>query len=195
MNATPTADRSDEPRETGLRRAARGLETVVAAISKTALVLAGLTTAGVFGLVCYSVVMRYFLGQPQPWVDEAVGWLLVVIVMLAIPEVQRRGDHIGIDFLSSRVSGAGRRLVLAFGLLMVVASAVILVLEGIEMVAFSRMIGVLSNQIPEVPLWLVQAFVPIGFALMLLVAGAQLVCLMLGLKPRDMAETVHGEPA
>src|SRR3712207_7614979 len=48
------------------------------------------------GLVCYSVVMRYFLGRPQPWVDEAVGWLLVVIVMLAIPEVQRRGDHIGI---------------------------------------------------------------------------------------------------
>jgi TRAP-type C4-dicarboxylate transport system permease small subunit len=182
-------------RETGLRRAARGLESAVALVSKTALALAGLTTTGVFGLVCYSVVLRYFFGSPQPWVDEAVGWLLVVTVMLAIPEVQRRGDHIGIDYLASRVSGAGRRAILAFGLLMVAASAVILVLEGIEMVEFSRVIGVLSNQIPEIPLWLVQAFVPLGFALMLLVTGAQLLCVALGLKPRDMAETVHGEPA
>jgi TRAP-type C4-dicarboxylate transport system permease small subunit len=184
----------EETNPAGIYRAARALEAVVAVVSKSALVLAGLTTASIFALICYSVGMRYFLGQPKPWVDEAVGWLLVVSVMLALPEVQRRGDHIGIDFLQTRISDSGRRFVLIFGLLTVFASAVILVVEGIEMVEFSRMIGVLSNQIPEVPLWLVQAFVPIGFALLMLVAGTQIICLTLGLRPRDMAETVHGEP-
>jgi TRAP-type C4-dicarboxylate transport system permease small subunit len=189
--AEPSAD---PPPPTAAQRGARALESVVAVLSKVFLALAGLTTAAVFGLVCYSVFMRYFLGQPQPWVDEAVGWLLVIMVMLAIPEVQRRGDHIGVDFLAARLSERGKAVGLTFGLLLVLFSAAIFVAEGIEMVEFSRMIGILSNQIPEIPLWMVQAFVPLGFALMLLVVGTQLIVVLTGQKPRDLTEGSHGAP-
>jgi len=185
----------DVPALSPAQRAARGLESAVALVSKVSLALATLTVAAIFALICYSVGMRYFLGQPKPWIDEAVGWLLVTSVMLAIPEVQRRGDHIGIDFLFTRAPEATRRWIALFGLVMVLISGVIIVVEGIEMVEFSRMIGVLSNQIPEVPLWMVQALVPVGFALLLLVAVTQFLCLSLGLKPRDMAEHNQGEPA
>ncbi|HEX2552459.1 MAG TPA: TRAP transporter small permease [Microvirga sp.] len=177
------------------QRVARLIERAVAGLSRAALVLAGLTTLAIFGLVTASVVTRYFFNRPQPWIDEAVGWLLVMSVMLALPEVQRRGDHIGIDWLATRLSAPGRRLLLLFGLATVLISGAIFVVEGIEMVEFSRMIGVLSNQIPEVPLWAVQALIPAGFALLLLVAGTQFLCAMLGLRPRDMAETAHEEPA
>jgi C4-dicarboxylate transporter DctQ subunit len=176
------------------QRLARGIESVVRWMSLVALVLAGLTTLSIFGLVCYSVAWRYFFNNPQPWVDEAAGWLLVASVMLALPEVQRRGDHIGIDFLSGRLGETGRRLVLAFGLVMVVICALILVFEGVEMVEFSRMIGVLSNQIPDIPLWMVQGLVPAGFALLLVVVLSQLFCVAVGLRPRDMAETTRSEP-
>ncbi len=189
------ADTSPAPApRTAAQRGARALESAVAVASKVFLALAGLTTTAVFGLVCYSVFMRYFLGRPQPWVDEAVGWLLVVMVMLAIPEVQRRGDHIGVDFLAARLSERGKAIGLTFGLLLVFFSAAIFVAEGVEMVEFSRMIGILSNQIPEIPLWMVQAFVPLGFALMLLVVGTQLVVLLTGQKPRDLGEGGHGAP-
>jgi TRAP-type C4-dicarboxylate transport system permease small subunit len=177
------------------QRAARLLERAVALVSRAALVLAGLTTLAIFALVTSSVVMRYFFNRPQPWIDEAAGWLLVMSVMLALPEVQRRGDHIGIDYLAARLSTIGRRLLLLFGLATVLVAGVIFVVEGIEMVEFSRMIGVLSNQIPEVPLWAVQALIPAGFALLLLVAATQFLCAMLGLRPRDMAETGREEPA
>lgn len=174
-------------------RLVRLVETVVGWLARGALVLSGLATLSVFGMICYSVGMRYFVRAPQPWVDEAAGWVLVAMVMLAIPEVQRRGDHIGIDFLASKLPPGRRPWVIGFGLVMVLVSAVILVIEGVEMVQFTHMIGLLSNQIPDVPLWAVQSMIPIGFALMLLVAAVQLLLVLFGLKPRDMAEALQEE--
>ena len=190
--AVDSADGSPGP-VTPTVRAIRAIEAVVAIVSKCALGAAALALTGVFLMICYGVAMRYFAGQPQPWVDESAGWLLVGSVMLAIPEVQRRGDHIGIDFLARLLGPAARRALLVFAILTVLASALIFVREGIIMVEFSRMLNVLSNQIPEVPLWVVQGFVPIGFGLMALVAAVQLACVLAGLKPRDMSETLKDD--
>ena len=58
---------------------------------------------------------------------------------------------------------------------------------------FSRTVGVLSSCIPEVPLWMVQGVVPIGFALMALVALVQLACVALGLSlPRHERDAQRG---
>jgi TRAP-type C4-dicarboxylate transport system permease small subunit len=173
-----------------IARLVRAIELAVAALSKAALWVSALLLMSIFALITYSVGMRYFAGQPQPWIDEVAGWLLVGSVMLAIPEVQRRGDHIGIDFVTGMLGPRGRRALLAFGVLTVLASAAIFVREGLAMVEFSRMVGVLSNRIPEVPLWMVQGVVPLGFSLIALVALVQLACFALGLKPRDMSESL-----
>ena len=174
-------------------RLVRAVEAAVAAMSKVALWISALLLMAIFGLIAYAVGMRYFAGMPQPWIDEVAGWLLVGSVMLAIPEVQRRGDHIGIDFVTGKLRPSGRRVLMILGVLTVLASAAIFVREGMIMVEFSRIVGVLSNRIPEVPLWMVQGVVPIGFALMALVALVQLACFALGLKPRDMSETLKEE--
>lgn len=176
-----------------LVRLVRAVEAAVAVLSKVALWISALLLVAIFGLIAYAVGMRYFAGKPQPWIDEVAGWLLVGSVMLAIPEVQRRGDHIGIDFITGKLRPRGRRVLMVLGVLTVLASAAIFVREGMVMVEFSRMVGVLSNRIPEVPLWMVQGVVPIGFALMALVALVQLACFALGLKPRDMSETLKEE--
>lgn len=177
-------------------RVARAIETVVAVLAKLAIAAAGLLLLTILLLMAYSVLWRYFLNAPQPWVDEATAWLLVAAVMLAIPEVQRRNDHIGIDFLHQKLKGRpAARAVLVFGTLTVLVSSVVLVVEGISMVEFSRMLNVLSNQIPEVPLWAVQALVPVGFGLMALVAGVQLLCLALGIVPHAMRESLHEDLA
>ena len=62
----------------------------------------------------------------------------------------------------------------------------ILISEGIDMVAFTRMIGIVSNSLPEVPLWAAQAFVPLGAVLLLLVALAQLLVYLAGFEPRGL---------
>lgn len=163
----------------------QALERIVAIVSRTAQAIAAIACLACFALVCWAVAMRYFLNKPQSWADEAVGWLIVATVMLAAPEAQRRGENIGVDWLVDSWTGAKRRAVIAFGALSVAVVALVLIQEGWETVSFTRMIGIKSNQLPDVPLWAVQALIPIGAALMLLVAIVQIVALASGREPRD----------
>ena len=52
----------------------------------------------------------------------------------------------------------------------VALSAMLLAIEGYDMVAFSRMVGLMSNGYMATPMWIPQLLVPIGAALMLLAA-------------------------
>jgi TRAP-type C4-dicarboxylate transport system permease small subunit len=174
---------------TPLQRAARAFESAVALISRIALGLAGATCLVTLATVCYAIATRYFFNRPQSWTDEAVGWMIVISVMLSIPEAQRRGEHIGVDALTERLGARGKRWAAALGIVTVAIVGYLLVTEGIEMVTFTRMIGIVSNVLPEVPLWAIQALVPIGGALLLLVTVAQLFCLLSGIEPRTVHKT------
>jgi TRAP-type C4-dicarboxylate transport system permease small subunit len=165
--------------------ATRFLERLTARLSGAAEALAAFACLACLALVGYAVAMRYLFNRPQSWTDEAVGWCIVAVVMLAVPEAQRRGENIGVDWLVDRWRGARRRAVIALGALAVAASAAILIVEGYASVAFTRMIGGVSNAIPQFPLWLVQALIPAGAALLLLVAFAQLGAVASGREPED----------
>jgi TRAP-type C4-dicarboxylate transport system permease small subunit len=169
-----------------LARFLRQAESAASVISRIAAWLAGTACLACFVVVCYAVVMRYFLNHPQSWTDEAVGWLIVVTVMLAVPEAQRRGENIGVDAVVEKTRGRMRRGLLAFGAASVVITALILVNEGWEMVAFTRMIGMKSMVLPDFPLWAIQMFVPIGAVLLLFVALVQFACWVAGLEPRGL---------
>jgi TRAP-type C4-dicarboxylate transport system permease small subunit len=159
------------------------IERIAAAVSRFAQALAAIACLGCLALVCYAVVVRYLFGRAEPWTDEAVGWCVVALVMLAVPEAQRRGENIGVDWLVDKWSGARRRAVIGLGALSVAITALVLIREGWETVAFTRTIGIVSNQIPEVPLWAVQALIPIGAGLLLLVAVAQIAAWCAGREP------------
>jgi TRAP-type C4-dicarboxylate transport system permease small subunit len=162
------------------------VERIVGELARTSFRLAAAACLGCFAVICYAVALRYFFGRPQPWADEVVAWLMVATVMLAMPEAQRRGEHVAVDSLVERLGRRGRAALAVFGLAAVAASAAILVYEGSAMVAFSRLVGMASN-ISAVPLWWVQALVPVGFALLLIVAAMQLARLAQG-KPTAEAE-------
>ena len=174
---------------TPLQRAARAFEGIVALISRTALAIAGVTCLATLAMVCYAIATRYFFNRPQSWTDEAVGWMIVVCVMLAVPEAQRRNEHIGVDALTEKLDARGKRWAALLGIVTVAIVAYLLVSEGIAMVSFTHTIGIVSNVLPEVPLWAVQSFVPIGGALLMLVTLAQLACLLAGIEPRAVHKT------
>lgn len=169
---------------TALARAARQVEAALARLSQGAAAIAGVACLATLAMICYAVAMRYFFGRPQGWTDEAVGWLIVVAVMFAVPEAQRRAEHIGVDAVIDKASPRWRRILLSFGVLAVAATALILIREGWEMVAFSHMVGMKAIGIPEVSLWTIQIFVPLGGLLLLLVSLGQLFCHAVGLEPR-----------
>lgn len=160
----------------------RILCTAARGISLLAAMLGGVATLLCLVLVTWSVVARYLLGQPQPWIDKTAGWLVVALVLLAAPEAQRRFEHIGVDVLTGRLRGPAARVAQIISTLSVALVAAILLWSGLETVAFSRMIGVMT-EIDGVPVWWVQALLPIGAALLLLVSGLQSLVLLIGQDP------------
>ena len=168
-----------------MNRFARGLERMARAAARGAQALAAIACLGCLAIVCYAVVARYFFGRPQSWTDEAVGWCVVALVMLAMPEAQRRGEHIGVDWLVDKWTGAKRRAVIRLGAASVATTAAILIVEGWETAAATIRYGIKSNALPDLPLWAIQGLLPLGGALLLLVAIAQLAALASGREPAD----------
>jgi TRAP-type C4-dicarboxylate transport system permease small subunit len=179
----------DEPRGAATR-AARLLETGVALLCRLGALLGALTGLICFVLVCASVGWRYFLGQPQPWIDHVAAWLVVALVMFAAGETQRREEHIGVEVLTARLAPAGRRASRLFGSAAVAVTAAILLWEGLSTVAFSRMIGIATN-VEGVPIWWVQTLIPIGAGLLLAAALAQIIVLACGIEPRGPESKAH----
>ena len=145
------------------------------ALARTGIALSAAATLASMAVIGYSVVMRYFLNHPTPWVDELVGYLLVAAVMLAAADALLHGEHISVDVITERPGTRGRYLVALGGLLAVAASAALLAWEGVDMVAFSRMVGLRSNGYLAVPMWLPQLVLPVGAALLGVAAIVTLV--------------------
>ena len=175
------ADLPESPTQNLVRRA----ESAVAWISRAAMWLAALSCLSTLALVCYAVAMRYFLNRPQSWTDELAGWMIVITVMLAMPEAQRRGEHIGVDAITTKARGRARRWLAMLSVASVIATGWLILRGGLEMVFFTRMMGMLSIALPDLDLWIVQALVPLGGLLLILVAGGQLLCWASGIEPRD----------
>ena len=162
-------------------------------LSRGAAALASVATLACLVLVAVSVAARYLFGVPLVWIDEVAGWLVVALVMLSVAEAQRRGEHIAVD-PPARIRGTRLAMVLAYvGAAGVLATALVLLDEGMETVAFSRMVGVATN-IEGVPAWWLHAFIPLGAALLAIVAAAQLLT---GTPPinreADADEALHRE--
>ncbi|MCC7326290.1 MAG: TRAP transporter small permease [Burkholderiales bacterium] len=145
----------------------------VGALARVGIALAAVALLTSMAVIAYSVVMRYALNQPVPWVDELAGYLLVACVMLAAADALRQGEHIAVDIVTERLSRRARRWTARFGLVAVALSALLLAVQGYDMVAFSRMVGLMSNGYLAVPMWIPQLLVPVGAVLLLLAALAE----------------------
>lgn len=131
-----------------------------------------LTTAGVFA--------RYVVGQPLEGVDEACGFMVVAMVMAGAAEALRTGHHIRIDLIMGFVGPRGRRWLDAWSNLAVLVVAVLLARTGWHTAMFSYDFDAFSPGQLELPMWIPQATLPIGAALLGIVAFAKLLAALAG---------------
>ena len=126
-------------------------------------------------VVGYSVVNRYILGTPITWTDELSGYLVVALVMLGAAEALRRGDHISVDLLSSRLEGRNRHVAAIWSNVAVLIVAGAILISAQETLAYSVNFEILSEGYLEMPMWIPQSFLVLGPALLALVALANLI--------------------
>ncbi len=144
-------------------------------LAVTAAGIGALVVLGLTALIAYSVVMRYLANRPQTWTDELAGYLLVLVVMLGVGEAARRGEHIGVDLLTRKLGPKGRWWARLWGWASTVLVAAVLLQSALEMVGFSRMVGLMSEGYVEVPVWIPQSAMVLGMALLLLVGVSRLL--------------------
>jgi C4-dicarboxylate transporter, DctQ subunit len=153
------------------------------ALSQAATALSALGVLASLALIAWAVVMRYAFNRPPAWVDDAVGFLLVLIVMLAAAQVLRRGEHIGVDLLTTRLSPRAQRWAQAWAALGALAASLVLVLNGWNTALFSRQLGIVAEGNVEIPVYLVQLALPLGGLMMALAALEALARIAAGAPP------------
>ncbi|MEZ5703687.1 MAG: TRAP transporter small permease [Burkholderiaceae bacterium] len=148
----------------------RVLSRLVALLTGLAMALAASGLLLSLVLIGWAVVMRYVFNAAPVWVDEVVGFALVVTVLLGAAQTFRRGEHIGVDVLVSRLSPTGRRWAQAWAAVVTGVVGVVLMVNGWETVALARMLGLLTEGHLEWPIWWLMMLMPVGGALLLLAA-------------------------
>lgn len=181
MSSLSPPDTVSRPNDKGTRNSVLRLLTGAAfALSRIGGALSMLMIVVVLILTTVGVVARYVVGQPLEGVDEASGYLVVAMVMVGAAEALRTGHHISIDLVVDLVGRRGRRWFDAWANLTVLIFAVLLFKTGWRTALFSYEFDAYSSGQLELPLWIPQAALPVGAALLGLTAVARLIQALTG---------------
>ena len=145
--------------------------------------IAALLVLIVFGVVSYSVFMRYVLGMPITFADELNGFIVVAMVALGAGEVLLRGEHFGVDLLTERVGPRTQWLVDIWGMIGVILVGAAVLYSAVLMVQFSYNFGVYSEGYLGVQMWIPQGFLLIGMVILIVAALARIVTLLTVRRP------------
>ena len=159
----------------GEKLAPSGLYYWISLISQFAAAIGAGVVLLMMSVVAYSVINRYILGTPITWTDELSGYLVVALVMLGAADALRRGDHISVDLITSRLKDRGQRFAEIWGYIMVLFFALALLLSSKKTIEYSINFGILSEGYLEVPIWIPQSFLVLGGLLLFLVALVKLI--------------------
>ena len=115
-----------------------------------------------FFLMTYAIFQRYFLNAPLKWGEEALGYLLVAIVMFGAAEASRRGDHVSIDLLPGIFSKKKQYFFSFLEKISVLGFSIVLGISATEGVIFSFNFGSFSPGYLEAPMWIPQSAMIVG---------------------------------
>ncbi len=120
-----------------------------------------------------NVVGRYFLDAPIAWAEEVMLFLQVGVVFLGAVAVSREGRHIRMDVVVELLPPRTRRaLAMLAGMVEIAVAATITWLA----VPLVRMLWEFDqrSQAADLPVWIPQGLVPLGFSLIAIATVARL---------------------
>jgi TRAP-type C4-dicarboxylate transport system permease small subunit len=121
-----------------------------------------------------NVIGRKFLHAPISGAEEVMNFLMVALVFFGAGAVAYDGTHINMEILIDRLPAPIRDAFKAFAQLAAIAVAAVIINLGIPIVLHLAQFNERS-QAANVPMFIPQATVPIGLALLAIGAVARLV--------------------
>lgn len=130
--------------------------------------LAALLTAVSAVLIFAGVVLRNIFNTSPSWVVEAPVYTFVWAMFLVLGVTFRRGLHLGLDIIVESLPVRIKRGFTIFSTIAMAIIAALLMWLGARLTFDQFMLGAASNTALKMPLYLVTAAMPIGFAMLLL---------------------------
>jgi len=150
------------------------LSAIGAGLSRAGAVIGGVALAAMIVLITLQVLSRRFLETPIVVADELSGYLLVVTTFSALGYAMLHGDHIQVTLLTDRLSARTRERLAVLWYIVGLPFVALLVWRSAVLALDSFQSGSFSVSATNVVLWPIQAFVPVGLAILLLQMLAQL---------------------
>ncbi len=121
-------------------------------------------------MLTYEVTARYLFVAPTIWAAELSQLCLIWGTMLAMPWLLRSNQHIAVDALTSRLNPFARRLLQAIAMLAICVFSAVVAWKGggIFYDSFER--GRTTGSMLDLPTWVAELAIPVGFALLCLQA-------------------------
>ncbi len=119
-------------------------------------------------LVAVEVFMRYVLHNPPMVADEFSAYLLVSLSYLGLAYTWRRGGHVRITILVSRLPVKVASWIRLLVLCLILAFMIGITKAGYDMVVYAKMIGLKSDTWLMFPLFWPQMTVFLGFLMLTL---------------------------
>ena len=117
------------------------------------------------GLTFVQVVLRYVFNTGFTWALEMTTIFFAVMIFVGAAYGVRLGAHIGVDALVRLMPSGIRRVVSIFVVLLCLVYAGIVIAGAYTYVSKMKMVGVELEDLP-IPVWVVRAILPLGYALM-----------------------------
>lgn len=173
-----TARAMHAPAEPAPVRAARLIGDAVSAV---AVRIAGAGLLAIVALNGANVVGRYFFSAPIGWAEEAMLYLMILVVFSALAGVTWRGWHIHIELLVQRLPPTARRLAALASAALTIGVCGVVASSSYEVVSLLFAFDQRSDAL-EMPVWIPQACVLVGLSLTALLTLLRLIAF--GLDPR-----------
>lgn len=145
----------------------RWVQTAGDAISRICLWCAGFAMWAIVVICGVNVARRYLFGSVWSWAEEAMLFLMIVIVFLGAATVTWSGSHLTLDMLVMRVAAPLRRVVIWFLTLLAAGTLALCSYISLQVVSLMYQYDQKSQAL-ELSLWIPQGLIFLGFGLMAL---------------------------
>ncbi|MEM5583332.1 MULTISPECIES: TRAP transporter small permease [unclassified Roseibium] len=126
------------------------------------------------GMLTYEVAARYLFVAPTIWAAELSQLCLIWGSMIAMPWLLQANRHIAVDVVTDRLGPAGRTVCRLLAMTAVALFSAVVAWKGggIFLESFER--GRTTGSMLDMPIWVSELAIPVGFSLVFLQALIEL---------------------
>lgn len=129
-------------------------------------------------MLSYEVVARYFFAAPTIWAAELSQMALIWGSLIALPWLLTARRHITVTALTAKLGTMPRKVADCLAMIVVLLFSVIVTIWGWDIFYDSFVRGRTTGSLLNLPVWIVELAVPVGFGILSLQACLEIVGLL-----------------